>query len=57
MTGLIDRHIDFLEALRGAGLPVSLAEDLDAVAALSALPWHDRATVRAGTCAGTPARR
>ena len=33
--GLVDRHIAFLEALRGAGLPVSLAEDLDAVAALA----------------------
>ena len=37
-SGLVDRHIAFLEALRGAGLSVSLAEDLDAVAALSALP-------------------
>ena len=34
-SGLVDRHIAFLEALRGAGLSVSLAEDLDAVAALS----------------------
>ena len=33
-AGLVDRHIAFLEALRGAGLSVSLAEDLDAVAAL-----------------------
>ena len=45
-SGLVARHIDFLEALRGAGIPVSLAEDLDAVAALSVLPWSDRATVR-----------
>ncbi|GAB3245789.1 vWA domain-containing protein [Nocardioides dilutus] len=45
-SGLVDRHIAFLEALRGAGLSVSLAEDLDAVAALSALPWDHRATVR-----------
>jgi uncharacterized protein len=45
--GLVDRHIAFIEALRGAGLAVSLAEDLDAVAALSALGWHDRETVRA----------
>ena len=51
MTGLVGRHIDFLEALRGAGLPVSLAEDLDAVAALGVLPWHDRDTVRAGYAA------
>jgi uncharacterized protein with von Willebrand factor type A (vWA) domain len=45
-SGLVDRHIAFLEALRGAGLSVSLAEDLDAVAALSALPWDHRSTVR-----------
>jgi uncharacterized protein with von Willebrand factor type A (vWA) domain len=45
-SGLVDRHIAFLEALRAAGLPVSLAENLDAVAALSALPWQRRATIR-----------
>ena len=45
-SGLVDRHIAFLEALRGAGLSVSLAEDLDAVAALSALSWDQRTTVR-----------
>ena len=45
-SGLVDRHIAFLEALRAAGLPVSLAEDIDAVAALSALPWDRRATIR-----------
>ncbi|KRC52958.1 MULTISPECIES: VWA domain-containing protein [unclassified Nocardioides] len=45
-SGLLDRHLAFVEALRGAGLSVSLAEDLDAVAALSALKWSDRATVR-----------
>ena len=45
-SGLLDRHLAFVEALRGAGLSVSLAEDLDAVAALSALHWTDRATVR-----------
>jgi uncharacterized protein with von Willebrand factor type A (vWA) domain len=45
-SGLVDRHIAFLEALRGAGLSVSLAEDLDAVAALSALSWDRRSTVR-----------
>ena len=43
---LVARHIDFLEALRGAGLPVSLAEDIDAFAALGALPWDRRDTVR-----------
>ncbi len=45
-SGLVDRHIAFLEALRRAGLAVSLAEDLDAVAALAAVPWHDREVVR-----------
>ncbi len=45
-SGLVERHIAFLEALRGAGLPVSLAEDIDAVAALSALPWDRRTTIR-----------
>ncbi len=43
---LVDRHLSFLHALRGAGLSVSLAEDLDAIAALSTLPWDDRDTVR-----------
>ena len=44
--GLVDRHIAFLEALRGAGLPVSLAEDIDAFAALGLLDWGRRDTVR-----------
>jgi uncharacterized protein with von Willebrand factor type A (vWA) domain len=43
---LLDRHIAFLEALRAAGLPVSLAEDLDAVVALGRLHWADREMVR-----------
>lgn len=45
-SGLLDRHLAFIEALRGAGLSVSLAEDLDSVSALSVLHWSDRATVR-----------
>ena len=45
-SGLLDRHVAFLEALRSAGLPVSLAEDLDAVAALQQIPWGDRVVVR-----------
>ncbi|CAN5287472.1 VWA domain-containing protein [soil metagenome] len=44
-SGLVDRHISFLEALRGAGLSVSLAEDLDAVAALTSVEWTDRSIV------------
>jgi uncharacterized protein len=46
VNGLVDRHLDFLVALRAAGVPVSLAEGVDAVAALSALRWDDRETVR-----------
>lgn len=43
---LLDRHIAFLEALRVAGLKVSLAEGLDAVAAMGSLGWADRDVVR-----------
>lgn len=45
MSGLVERHIAFLEALRGAGMPVSLAEGLDAVAAMGAVGWEERALV------------
>ena len=45
-SGLLDRHVAFLEALRSAGLPVSLAENLDAIAALRSLEWGSRPTVR-----------
>ena len=37
--------------MRGAGLSVSLAEDLDAIGALTALDWSDRATIHAGYAA------
>jgi uncharacterized protein with von Willebrand factor type A (vWA) domain len=50
-SGLVERHVAFLEALRGAGLSVSLAEDLDAVAALGALRWDRRETVHAAYAA------
>lgn len=48
---LVDRHIGFVEALRAAGVPVSLAEDLDAVHAVTALGLGDRETVRAALAA------
>ena len=48
---LLDRHIAFVEALRSAGLPVSLAEGLDAVAAIDALGLGDRETLRAAYAA------
>ncbi len=43
---LLDRHIEFVEALRRAGLPVSLAEGLDAVQAIGALDIGRRETLR-----------
>lgn len=46
MSGLLDRHIGFVEALREAGLSVSLAEDLDALAALRSVEWDSRDAVR-----------
>ncbi len=50
-SGLLDRHIAFVEALRSAGLPVSLAEDLDAVRALGHLSLVDRESLRASYAA------
>ncbi len=43
---LLDTHIGFTEALRAAGLPVSLAEGLDAISAVGRIGWHDREVVR-----------
>lgn len=48
---LLDTHIGFLEALRSAGVPVSLAEGLDAIEAVGALSWDNRETVRTGYAA------
>ncbi|MDN5893664.1 MAG: VWA domain-containing protein [Nocardioides sp.] len=46
MSGLVDRHVAFVEALRAAGLPVSLAEDVDAARAITRLPLDDREILR-----------
>jgi uncharacterized protein with von Willebrand factor type A (vWA) domain len=56
-SGLLRTHIAFLEALRGAGVPVSLAEDLDAIAAFSVLDWGDREAIRQGYAATLVKRR
>ena len=45
-TGLIDRQIAFLDALRAAGLTVSLAEVLDCTRALGAIELLDREALR-----------
>ncbi|MCW2787003.1 MAG: domain containing CoxE-like protein, partial [Marmoricola sp.] len=48
---LLDRHIAFIEALRTAGLPVSLSEGLDAADAILDLGLDDREIVRAAYAA------
>lgn len=48
---VLDRHISFVEALRAAGLPVSLSEGLDAVHAIHGLGLGDRDVLRAAYAA------
>jgi uncharacterized protein len=48
---LLDRHIAFVEALREAGVPVSLAEDIDSATALTSVRWADREVLRAAYAA------
>lgn len=50
-SSLVDRHVGFVHALRGAGLPVSLAEGLDAARALSVIDLADRESLRAAYAA------
>jgi len=45
-TGLVDREIAFLDALRKAGLTVSLAEVIDATRAMGAVELMDREALR-----------
>lgn len=51
MGSLLDRHAGFVAALREAGLPVSVAEGLDAVRAVEIIDLLDRATLRAAYAA------
>lgn len=44
---LVDRHVEFVAALREAGLTVSVAEGIDAAAALRAVDLLDREQLRA----------
>jgi uncharacterized protein with von Willebrand factor type A (vWA) domain len=53
---LLDRHIGFVAALREAGLPVSLAEGLDAVHAMEAIDLTERESLRAAYAATTVKR-
>jgi len=54
--GLTGRHIGLVEALRAAGVPVSLAEDVDAATAIGTLGLAERETLRA-TYAATLVKR
>ena len=56
-SGLLTTHLAFVEGLRGAGVPVSLAEDLDAIAAFSVLDWGDREAIRSAYAATLVKRR
>ncbi|TMR07487.1 VWA domain-containing protein [Actinomadura soli] len=51
MASLIDRHTGFVAELRRAGLPVSVAEGLDAVRAMRAVDLLDREALRAAYAA------
>ncbi|MDQ1700055.1 MAG: uncharacterized protein QOG34_1918, partial [Frankiaceae bacterium] len=55
-AGLVDRHVAFVGALRGAGLPVSLAESLDATQAMAAIDLMDRRQLRAAYAAAVVKR-
>ncbi|NUW36415.1 VWA domain-containing protein [Nonomuraea sp. SMC257] len=48
---LIDRHVGFVRALREAGVPVSVAEGLDAVRALRVIDLAERKSLRAAYAA------
>jgi uncharacterized protein with von Willebrand factor type A (vWA) domain len=50
-TGLLEREIAFLDALRDAGLTVSLAEVLDSTRAMGAIDLLDREALRAAFAA------
>jgi uncharacterized protein len=50
-TGLVDRHVAFVAALRGVGLPVSLVESLDAARAMATVDLLDREQLRAAYAA------
>lgn len=57
---LLDRHLEFVVALREAGLPVSVSEGLDAVRAVGNVGLDDRETMRvayAATLVKRPSHR
>jgi uncharacterized protein with von Willebrand factor type A (vWA) domain len=55
-AGLVDRHIAFVGALRTAGLPVSMAESLDATRAATTINLLNREQLRAAYAAAVVKR-
>jgi uncharacterized protein with von Willebrand factor type A (vWA) domain len=55
-AGLVDRHIAFVGALRTAGLPVSMAESLDATRAATTIDLANREQLRAAYAAAVVKR-
>lgn len=53
---LLDRTVELVEALRKVGVPVSLAESIDAVRALGTVDLLERETLREGLAATTVKR-
>ncbi len=54
---LFEQHVGFVAALRGAGLAVSVAEDIDAVVAVRAIELADREQLRAAYAASLVKRQ
>ena len=50
-SGLLDRFAGFVAELRGAGIPVSTTEVVDAMEALRYLPLEDRPALKLGLAA------
>ncbi len=50
-AGLLDRALGLVHALRGAGVPVSVAESLDAASAMATVDLGDREELRAALAA------
>jgi hypothetical protein len=56
-VNLFERHVEFIAALRGAGLAVSVAEDIDAAAALKVIDMGQREQLRAAYAAALVKRQ
>jgi uncharacterized protein with von Willebrand factor type A (vWA) domain len=48
---MLDRVLEFTGALRNAGVPVAVSEDMDALRAAGLVPWEDREALKAAFAA------